>query len=120
MTSISDEIELLARLEIEIILENNQLGKFADNIERIFEFPMQEIISEYFVEGAKFGTIIDHTITELDKELFMVSLNEKMRYLLQKSQLHHTDETKALELFEKLFMHGMYWTIRHQANEESN
>lgn len=117
MASISDEIGLLARLEIENILENNYLGNFANNIEKTFGFPMQEIISEYFIEGAKFGIIMNNSATELDKELFMISLNEKMRDLLQQSRLHHTDELRALELFEKLFMHGAYWTIRHQSND---
>lgn len=119
MNSLSDEIQILARLEIERALDNNELGYFATAIEETFNFPMFSMISEYFIKGAIFGASMEEETSEIDKDLFIFNQHEKMRFLLEKSDFNDTNEEEAVKLFERLFLQGMYWSITHRANNEN-
>lgn len=120
MSSLSEEIQLLARLEIEFILDGSQLGDFAKAIEELFDFPMTVMISEYFIEGAVFGAELDSEATETDKDLFVFPLHEKMRHALNGSGLSQTDEKEAVELFERLFIQGVQWTSIHKETNKGD
>ena len=118
MGSLSSEVQLIARLEIEYILENNELGDFATAIEELFNFPMFSLISEYFVQGAMFGADTDDTTSELDKDLFLLELHEKMRNFLKNSAFKEKDQDAAAEVFEKVFAQGFRWSLVHINNYE--
>lgn len=118
MNSLSDEIQLIARLEIENILDNNELGGFAVAIEESFHFPMVSLISEYFVQGAAFGAVADDSTSELDKDLFLLDLNEEMRELLENSAFKEKNQPAAIEVFEKIFVQGFQWSVIHKRNNE--
>lgn len=118
MNSLSDEIQLIARLEIENILENNELGDFAVGVEQSFDFPMVSLISEYFVQGAAFGADADNTTSDLDKDLFLLNLHEEMRELLENSKFKEKNQPAAVEVFEKIFVQGFQWSLAHRKNNE--
>lgn len=118
MGSLSSEVQLIARLEIEYILENNELGDFATAIEELFNFPMFSLISEYFVQGAVFGTDADDTTSVLDKDLFLLELHEKMRKFLENSAFKEKNQDAAVEVFEKVFAQGFRWSLVHINNYE--
>lgn len=121
MSQLSDEVQMLARLEIETVLENSQLGDFAMYIDELFKFPMSEMITDYFIEGAAFGTVTNDDRTEMDKDLFCLPLHEDMRNALKVSNFQGINEKDAVTLFERLFLQGAQWAIIHkQINEDDS
>lgn len=109
-----EDVELLARLEIEVNLDNEDLSRLVEHLGAYSEFDVPQRITDFFLRGVEYGLTVNDETTTFDLELEMINVHGE----LSGSGNINEDNEKIQENFEKLFsaifMNGTHWAIQHR------
>lgn len=115
-----EDIEILARLEVDSLVEAANSVRDELGINDVANGHMIEIISESFLNGVEFGVTLDpyvdgmEVVTEKIVSLYEDGLSSSVALLIRNGYLMTIDE--VLVLRSRFFADGISWTLTYKNN----
>lgn len=114
MRLVFEEVELLARLEIEMNLETEELSKLVERLSKYSHFDVEERITNFFLRGVQYGLDVDEGETTFDLELELLNAHGELSGNQDNAELDKEIQENFEKLFSKIFLSGAHWSIQHR------
>lgn len=110
-----EEVELLARLEIESNLESEELSSLVKHMDFLATFNVSEQMQNYFLEGVRYGLDVNEETTTLDVEIELMNIHSNLVFSESNEEIiEDSFQTPFRKLFSVVFLHGTQWIIQHK------
>lgn len=109
-----EDVELLARLEIEINLASEELSGLVERMQRVCSKNIEEEITAYFLEGVKYGITADNGATGFDAEVEMLQFHSNRTENVEKTEIEEMVDEYFVKLYSFVFATGVQWSIQHR------
>lgn len=115
-----EDVELLARLEIEVNLASEELSNLVERMQRVCSKNIEEEITVYFLEGVRYGITADDSTTAFDAEVELLQFHSNRTGNTEKTEIEEMVDEYFLKLFSFVFATGVQWSIQHRLFNEEN
>jgi len=114
-----EEVELIARLEIDTNLESLELSNLVNHMNSLTTFDVAEQIRNYFLEGVRYGLEVDEETTTLEVEIELMNIHSNLVFSESSEEIiEDSFHTPFRKLFSVIFINGTQWSIQHKILNE--
>lgn len=115
-----EDVELLARLEIEVNLASEELSGLVKRMQRVTSKNVEEEITVYFLEGVRYGITADDDATAFDAEVELLQFHSNRTEKVEKTEIEEMTDEYFVKLFSFVFATGVRWSVQHRLFNEEN